>query len=445
MAPDAFLAAIVESTDDAIVGKALDGTILSWNRGAERVFGYTAERMIGRNVRDLIPADRQSEEDRIIATILRGERVPTFETIRLHEDGSEVFVAVTVSPICDATGKVVAASKIARDITSQKAVQDRLAESEHHFRLLADNISQLAWIADSEGRIFWYNKRWFDYTGTSLEDMVGWGWTTVHDPAEVDRVVERIQHSFDTGVDWEDTFPLRGADGTYRWFLSRAVPIRDADGAITYWFGTNTDVTEMRDAEQRIELLLQEVNHRSKNLLAIIRSLARRSDPDKPDFLNRFDQRLTALAANQDLLVSRSWSNVPLADMVSSQLRVLGEAAAQCQASGPRVMLSPKAAECLSMTLHEMATNALKYGALSVSTGQVSIVWSLSDADDTQPRFHMRWQESGGPMVEQPRSKGFGTRVIVDAPRHNLFADVDVAYPPEGFVWTLSCNRSALR
>jgi PAS domain S-box-containing protein len=400
--------------------------------------------MIGRNVRDLIPADRQSEEDSIIATIQRGERVPTFETIRRRKDGAEVFVAVTVSPVRDAAGNVVAASKIARDITGQKAVLDRLAESEHHFRLLADNISQLAWIADSSGHIFWYNKRWFDYTGTVLEDMAGWGWKSVHDPAEVDRVVERIKHSFDTGDDWEDTFPLRGADGKYRWFLSRAVPIRDSNGAIEYWFGTNTDVTEMRDAEQRIELLLQEVNHRSKNMLAIIRSLARRSDADKPDFLTRFDQRLTALSANQDLLVSRAWSSVPLDEMISSQLRALGEAAAQCQASGPRVMLSPRAAECLSMTLHEMATNAVKYGALSVTTGQVSIVWSLSEADGSDSRFHIRWQESGGPAVEPPRSKGFGTRVIVDAPRHSLSADVEVGYPPEGFVWTLCCDGSAL-
>jgi len=400
--------------------------------------------MIGRNVRDLIPRDRQSEEDRILETILRGERVPTFETVRLRKDGSEVFVAVTVSPVCDASGKVVAASKIARDITGQKEVLERLADSESHFRLLADNISQLAWIADSKGSIFWYNRRWFEYTGTKLEDMEGWGWKSVHDPAEVDRVVERLQHSFDTGELWEDTFPLRGADGTYRWFLSRAVPIRDPDGSIRYWFGTNTDVTEMRDAEQRIELLLQEVNHRSKNMLAIIRSLARRSDLDGPQFLERFDQRLAAIAANQDLLVSRAWSTVPLDEMVAAQLDVLGDVAGQCETLGPRVLLSPSAVESLAMALHEMATNAIKYGALSVPTGRVRIEWSLIGTGGESGRFSIRWQERGGPPVTPPTRRGFGTRVIVQAPRLSLSADVEVAYRPEGFEWTLSCPITAL-
>lgn len=401
--------------------------------------------MIGRNVRKLIPADRLGEEDDIIATIQGGERVPTFETIRRRKDGSEVIVAVTVSPVRDAEGTVVAASKIARDITGQKAVRDRLAESESHFRLLADNISQLAWIADHEGWIFWYNKRWFDYTGTELKDMEGWGWRSVHHPDEIDRVLERFEHSIETGTPWEDTFPLRGADGQFRWFLSRAVPIRDADGAIRYWFGTNTDVTEMRDAEQRIELLLQEVNHRSKNMLAIIRSLARRSDVDGPNFLERFDQRVAALAANQDLLVSRAWSSVPLDEMIAAQFGILGDAAAQCEARGPRVMLSPSAVECLAMALHEMATNAIKYGALSSPAGKVDIDWSVVEEENQDARFSIRWRESGGPPVLPPLSRGFGTRVIVDAPRHNLRADVSVDYPIDGFVWTLSCAASALK
>ncbi|PEQ13727.1 histidine kinase [Novosphingobium sp. PC22D] len=440
----AFLAAIVESTDDAIVGKSLEGVILSWNAAAERIFGYTAEEMTGRNVRSLIPEDRQEEEDRIISTIMRGERVPTFETVRRRKDGSEVQVAITVSPVRDEDGNVVAASKIARDITEQKRIRSRLAESEQRFRLMADNISQLAWIADGDGWIFWYNKRWFDYTGTTHEQMQGWGWKAVHHPEHVDRVVERIQHSWDTGEDWEDTFPLRGADGNYRWFLSRAVPIRDEAGVVRLWFGTNTDVTEMRDAEQRIELLLQEVNHRSKNMLAVIRSLARRSDANSRDFLERFDQRIAAIAANQDLLVSRAWSQVPLREMLETQLQFLADAQAQCELAGPIVELSPAAAEALAMAVHEMATNALKYGALSIPEGRVRIVWTVSgDGSSQDRRFAISWRESGGPAVAPPQGAGFGTRVIVDVPRHKLAAQVKADYPPEGFAWTLECPLEA--
>lgn len=128
-------------------------------------------------------------------------------------------------------------------------------ESEERFRNLANNIAQFAWIADAKGWIFWYNQRWLDYTGTTLEEMQGWGWTKVHHPAHVDRVIKSIQKSWDSGAPWEDTFPLRARDGTYRWFLSRARPVRDKSGQVLYWFGTNTDVTEMTTTTSTLECL----------------------------------------------------------------------------------------------------------------------------------------------------------------------------------------------
>lgn len=136
------------------------------------------------------------------------------------------------------------------DLSERQRYEEALKDSEARFRDMADNLLQFAWMADPKGWIFWYNRRWFDYAGTTLEQMQGWGWKAVHHPDHVDRVVARIQRSWDTGEIWDDTFPLRGRDGQYRWFLSRAVPIRDADGNITRWFGTNTDITELREAER---------------------------------------------------------------------------------------------------------------------------------------------------------------------------------------------------
>lgn len=417
----------------------MSGEIVSWNAAAERIFGYSAEEIVGRSIRTLIPQDRQEEEDRILANISRGDHVPTFETVRLCKDGSEVFVAVTVSPVCDASGNVVGASKIARDISERLEVRARLEESEQRFRLLADNMSQLAWIADKNGWIFWYNRRWFDYTGTTLEDMQGWGWKAVHHPDHVDRVVEKIQHSWDTGEVWEDTFPLRSADGEYRWFLSRAEPIRDEDGEVTCWFGTNTDVTEMRDAEKRIELLLQEVNHRSKNMLAIIQSLARRTASRGEDFVERLEQRIRALAANQDVLVDRSWSDIPVREMVEAQLWFLDDVAGgQIELEGSEVRLSPGAAEALAMAIHEMATNAVKYGALASAAGRVQIAWHIEGhGDDLQ--FVMSWIESGGPQVVAPTDHGFGSRIISEVPKTRLQGDVDVSFEEGGFRWCLRC------
>jgi PAS domain S-box-containing protein len=144
------------------------------------------------------------------------------------------------------------ASESEEQLIKQRQIEQELPENERQFRTLANSIPQLAWMADREGYIFWYNDRWFDYTGTTLEEMQGWGWQKVHHPDEVGRVVERIKAAFSTGQPWEDTFPLRDKNGEYRWFLSRALPIKDAQGQVVRWFGTNTDITEQRQMEQAL-------------------------------------------------------------------------------------------------------------------------------------------------------------------------------------------------
>ncbi len=139
-----------------------------------------------------------------------------------------------------------------RDHSARELAEDARREGEERFSSLANNISQLAWIADEKGSIFWYNDRWFEYTGTTLEEMAGWGWQKVHHPDRVQGVIDKISHCFDTGEIWEDTFPLRGRDGNYRMFLSRAVPIRDERGQVLRWFGTNTDVSERQAMEDEL-------------------------------------------------------------------------------------------------------------------------------------------------------------------------------------------------
>ena len=140
-----------------------------------------------------------------------------------------------------------------RDISKQKALAELLETSTVKFRALANSIAQLAWMADPSGYVYWYNDRWFDYTGATLEEMRGWGWRSVHDPLHVDRVARKITECFQSGEPWEDTFPLRGKDGRYRWFLSRANPVRDDKGRIAVWCGTNTDITDELTYRQRLE------------------------------------------------------------------------------------------------------------------------------------------------------------------------------------------------
>jgi len=152
---------------------------------------------------------------------------------------------------------VVAAWAVHRDFAARAVAEAALREGEERFRTLANNIPQLAWMADEKGYIFWYNDRWFDYTGTTLNEMAGWGWQKVHHPDHVRRVVDKITKNFQSGEIWDDTFPLRGRDGKYRLFLSRAVPIRDEQGKIMRWFGTNTDISETKESGTKYRALLE--------------------------------------------------------------------------------------------------------------------------------------------------------------------------------------------
>ncbi len=434
-------AALVESSEDAIVAKDTDGIIISWNPAAERIFGYSAEEMVGQSIRRLLPPDRQGEEDEILARIRCGEMVGQFFTKRLHKDGTLIDVSVTVSPVRNADGEIVGASKIARDATHYLNTIWRLEESEKRFQLLANNIAQLAWIAQADGEIVWYNQRWFDYTGTNFEDMRGWGWREVHHPDHLERVERRFRHSLETGELWEDTFPLRSRDGDYRWFLSRAEPIRDEQGAISQWFGTNTDITEQREQAEQIKLLLAEVNHRAKNMLATVQAIARRSagDGTVESFIDQFERRVASLALNQDILVNRNWGEVPLTELVERQLAFVSEVADRIEVQGPDISIKPRGAEIIGMALHELATNALKHGALSVPAGKVTILWK--QVEDGKA-LCIEWRERDGPPVAAPTRKGFGTQLIDWVPRHGLDAEVSLEYHPEGVVWSFTSKTT---
>lgn len=259
---DAWLAAIVEYSDDAIITKDLNGIIRSWNKGAQRIFGYSAEEVIGKPVAILIPADRQNEEPGILARLRNGQRIDHYETVRQRKDGALLDISLTVSPLRDAEGKIVGASKIARDITERKRAQRELRESEDRFRSVVDNISQMAWTATESGDVTWYNRRWYEYTGTTFDKVKGRGWAAIHHPDHLQRVVTNFDECLRTGRVWEDTFPLRGKDGQYRWFLSRASPIRDSSGKIQLRFGTNTDITELLEAREALAKSHDELERR---------------------------------------------------------------------------------------------------------------------------------------------------------------------------------------
>ena len=248
----AHWAAVVESSDDAIMTKNLDGILTGWNRAAEQLYGWSAAEAVGRDVSFLIPADKADEIAAILGRVAGGVKVGYFETVRLHRDGRRIDVSMTVSPILDADGYVVGASKSARDLGDRKRADDALRASEERFRTLAEYIPQLVWYAQPDGTIDWYNSRWYEFTGTTFEEMAGWGWQSVHHPAALTEVLSHWKACIATGVPFDMIFPLRGKDGSYRPFLTRVVPLLDADGRVLQWFGTNTDISEQRRGEEAL-------------------------------------------------------------------------------------------------------------------------------------------------------------------------------------------------
>jgi PAS domain S-box-containing protein len=234
------------------------------NRHLTEICGISVADHIGRSVRDTVPQVAGQVEN-IVQTILRtGEPITGIEINGQRSDGgnAERVWITSWHPLKATDGSILGINVSAEEITERKQAEAVLTASEAKFHELADNMSQLAWTADALGRIYWYNKRWHDYVGTTLEEMQVWDWQEVHHPDHVDRVVSGIRQNFETGTPWEDTFPLRGRDGNYRWFLSRALPIRNEAGHLLRWFGTHTDVTKRIEAEHALRNLNETLEQR---------------------------------------------------------------------------------------------------------------------------------------------------------------------------------------
>jgi PAS domain S-box-containing protein len=226
-------------------------------------------------------------------------------------DGSEHLVQFDLHPVRDHQGRIIFLHPSGVDITEIKRTQE-------DYKTLADNMSQFAWMTDSTGWTLWYNQRWFDYTGTTLEQVQGWGWQRVLHPDHVETVVEKFKRSLETGKVWEDTFSMRGKDGEYRWFLSRAVPIRDAAGKITRWFGTNTDITELRNAQEALrqskEFTEEQVRARTRELELRNAEILQQSEQ-----LRELSQRLLQIQEDERRHVARE-----LHDSAGQTLTALG-------------------------------------------------------------------------------------------------------------------------
>lgn len=738
---------IVEFSEDAIVSKDLNGIITGWNRGAERLFGYLAEDVIGKSITLLIPPEHEDEEPIILERIRRGERIEHYETVRRRKDGTSVDISLTVSPLKDASGRIVGAAKIARDITARKRTEEALtrhvaeqtalyrftdrlhrAVSPHDVHeaaldailealrcscaaiLLADEAGVMrfaAWRGLSEtyrravdGHSPWQKDAadpqpvWLDdIDGADLSDalketirsehigalafiplvaggrligkfmayyetphrftapelalaiaiarqlavavqrmrtetarrtaeasqreserrlefalaageMGAWEWDVAADrviwspglerihglkpgsfggrladfeqevhPEDRDDVRRAARHALERGEDYHVVYRQRGTDGATRWLEAFGSVVRDAGGAarrlagvcmdvterkvaeeklrkseahlhltteaarlgtwqwnvnsgeivwsprhkemwglepgpgalhyndwaraiieadrtrvdaaidrclhgdvdydVEYrivprggserrWIrstgrarfdeaggalvleGVSMDVTDRKQAEEQRTLLIHELNHRVKNTLATVQSLASqtlRNTERSRDAHAQFDARLAALSRAHDVLTSESWGGADLREIVERALMPFQSVEGRVVTDGPRVRLSPKQALALSMALHELATNAVKYGALSDATGEVRLTWSIGAREtagtEAPDMVELIWTERGGPPVVPPTRRGFGSRLIERSLATELDGEVSLDYRPGGVVCTM--------
>lgn len=327
----------------------------------------------------------------------------------------------------------------------KKRAEAALAESETNFRTLANSISQLAWMADADGSIVWFNQRWLDYTGLAAEEARDGGWEKVNHPDHLDRVIGRIKQCFATGEPWEDTFPLRGRDGTFRWFLSRALPIQDGDGKIVRWFGTHTDITQQREAEERQRLLTQEVSHRVKNSLALVASLlGLQSRSTKSEeargALEDAHARVQTIAQIHDRLWRQyDAKSVDVCGFLNDLCRKLHETSVEHQLEfhGTSVSISTDRAISLGLLLNELVTNAFKYAYPEGGGGPIWV--RLARPNDDTLTLDVADRGIGLPEgfdLSRP-SRSLGTRLIVNTVRQ-LDATIEATPNDPGACFTVT-------
>ncbi|MHB1557814.1 MAG: PAS domain-containing hybrid sensor histidine kinase/response regulator [Isosphaeraceae bacterium] len=267
----------LSSIGDAVIVAGLRGEVSFMNPAAEALTGWNLREAEGRRLEEVLAVreDGSGPEGAgalSVSGLLRQgpDAGYTGHGVLTARDGREIPIEEIGTPIRGDGDSLLGVVLVLRDVSERRRAERVLRESEEQFRNLADSIPQLAWMTGPDGTITWYNRRWYEFTGKPPEDVLGWGWQSVHDPKELPRVVERFRAAIETGEPWEDTFPLRRYDGAMRWHLSRALPIRDEGGRVVRWFGTNTDITDRMEME---EALKQANRHKDEFLATLAHEL----------------------------------------------------------------------------------------------------------------------------------------------------------------------------
>jgi len=403
------LAAVVESSDDAIISKDLNGIIATFNRGAERLFRYKAEEVMGKPVTILMPPDRQHEELEILARIRRGERVDHYETVRRRKDGTLVDISLTVSPIIDDQGRIIGASKIARDVTERKLAEAKLRDSERQLQELIAAIPAAIYTTDVEGRITYFNQAAVDLAGCTPKIGNEWcvTWKLYHPdgrPLPHDQCPMAIALREGRAIRNAEAVAER-PDGTRVPFIPYPTPLRDGAGKIVGAINMLVDVSERKQAETQQRILLNELNHRVKNNMQMLQILleagARRAkSPDAREVLEEASGRVFAMASAQRVLYTTHdatrFNARDLLGAVCETAKQTFPAELVIDHEADAVQLPNDAAMPLALIANELLTNAVKYGLNGRDTGTIRVRLRQEDesflfyVEDDGPGFDLQ-------------------------------------------------------
>jgi PAS domain S-box-containing protein len=437
---------LFELLPDAILVVDGRGTIRYANRQAGRLFGQERTTLVSAPVEALLPDHLRERHigHRTKYTSSEPRMRPMGTGLDLagrRADGTTFPVDIMLNPLKHLVEPMVLA--VVRDVTDRRVGEEALHKSRAKFETLYEHSPDAVFVVDEIGKIDRVNAQAEALFRLSRERLLG-------QPIEM-LLPERLRarHLAHRASYMKDAkirpmgsgleLSAKRGDGSEFPVDIMLSPIEIEQRRMV--LAVVRDITERKRAEAQVELLMNEVNHRAKNILGVVQALAHQTDAtSSQDFITRFDERIQSLGASHDLLVKSKWRNVPLAELVRAQLAHFGGLlGSRIAARGPDLRITSAAAQVIGMALHELATNAAKYGALSNAIGCVEIVWHLEEDGAGGDRFTMEWRESGGPTVVTPTRHGFGWTVLCQMVDASLEADVTLKYAPTGVVWHLEC------
>lgn len=417
-----------------------------------RILGRTREQLLSATLFDITHPDDREAEREIYQRQVNGEQAGYATTKRVvRPDGGVVHVEVSSSSVRDEEGRFAYGVRVMQDVTESRRMQRQIEENEQRLRDLLTFLPAAIYTTDAEGRITFFNKKAEELAGRtpvigSDTWCISWklywpdGTPMPHDECPM-------------AVALKENRPIHGGeaiaerpDGTRVPFIPYPTPLRDHDGKLVGAINMLVDITDRKEAEARQKVLIDELNHRVKNSLATVQSLALQTvqhSSDLGEFSATFEARLIALAKAHDLLTERNWMGAPLEDLVRDIVAPYGAGDHRIRIAGESVDLTPRAALALTMVFSEMATNAAKYGSLSQPAGSLAIHWRLSTGPE--PRLDLSWTEEGGPQVRAPTRRGFGTRLIQRCIERDLDGEIDIRFEPAGLQCDIQLSLDAIR